>query len=298
MNEFGLVEIIKNLSQSSYIGDDCAYLEDLGIVVSQDSLVEDVHFRLSWMSPKELGVKSALVNISDVIASGAKPVYISVSLSLPREQNEKFVTEFYEGLTSVCKNYDVKIIGGDLTGSDKVFVSVTIIGKVSGHNISSRKNAKSGYNVWVYGEHGSSAAGLRCLEKGLLEPKSLINAHKKPKLCSKVPMIVESYAMMDTSDGLVDALYKIAIASGVTLKIDFDKIPFNSEIKVFEDYEDLILYGGEDYGLVAVVPQNYDLEGFAKIGSVIEKTNTPLIINKQGAILQVNSIEEFTFNHF
>lgn len=298
MNESNLIETIKNLTQSSYIGDDCAYLKDLGIVVSQDSLIENVHFRLSWMSPKELGIKSALVNISDVIASGAKPVYMSVSLSLPREQNEKFVTEFYQGLTSVCKNYDVKIIGGDLTGSDKVFVSVTVIGKTSGHNISSRKNAKSGYNIWVYGEHGSSAAGLRCLEQGLSRANSLIKAHKEPQLCSKFPDIVESYAMMDTSDGLGDALYKIAIASDVTLKIYFDKIPFNSEIKVFEDYEDLILYGGEDYGLVAVVPQNYELEGFAKIGSVIEKTNTPLVINKQGMILEINSIDDFIFNHF
>lgn len=298
MNECGLIETIKNLTQSSYIGDDCAYLEDLGIVVSQDSLVEDVHFRLSWMSPKELGIKSALVNISDVIASGAKPVYISVSLSLSRGQNENFVAEFYQGFTSVCKDYDVKIIGGDLTGSDKVFVSVTIIGEVSGHNVSSRKNAKCGYNVWVYGNHGSSAAGLRCLEQGLSGVKSLIQAHKEPKLCSKVPYIVESYAMMDTSDGLADALYKIAIASGVTLKIDFDKIPFNSEIKVFEDFEDLILYGGEDYGLVAAVPQNYNLEGFVKIGSVIEKANTPLVINKQGTILEINSIDDFVFNHF
>ena len=96
MNENRLVDIIKDITQSRYIGDDCAFLKDLGITVSQDSLVEDVHFRLSWMSPLELGRKTALVNISDIIASGAKPCYMSISLSLPKGVNENFVQDFVE----------------------------------------------------------------------------------------------------------------------------------------------------------------------------------------------------------
>lgn len=82
---------------SEYIGDDCAYLKDLGIVVTQDSLVENVHFCMDFITPFQLGYKSVMVNISDVAASGAEPKYLTVSLSLPADIDSDFVREFYLG---------------------------------------------------------------------------------------------------------------------------------------------------------------------------------------------------------
>lgn len=298
MYESELIAGIKNITQSRYIGDDCAYLDELGITVSQDSLVEDVHFRLKWMRPFELGEKTALVNISDVLASRARPKYITISLSLPNTIQKDFVEEFYKGVMKSCTEYDVEVVGGDLTGSDKVFISATIIGVLNNQKATSRKASKAGYKVVVFGEHGSSAAGLRLLEHGANTPSALIEAHKRPKLCKKLPVCETPFAMMDSSDGLADALIKIANASQLSLEIDFEKIPFNPEIKIFEDYENLILFGGEDYGLIAVLPQNVETEGFVQIGSAISQQEVPLIIHKAGELLKIRSVEDSTYNHF
>ena len=140
MNEKELIKIIKTSLKSDYIGDDCAYLKDLGIVISQDSLVENVHFKTDFITPYQLGYKSIMVNISDICASGAKPTYLTISLSLPKHTDEKFVREFYEGAKDAANG--VEIVGGDLTGSDRIYVSVTAIGLAKGRKISSRSNAQ------------------------------------------------------------------------------------------------------------------------------------------------------------
>lgn len=85
MKEKELINIIKSTLNSSFIGDDCAYLKDLGIVITQDSLVEDIHFKTDYTTPFKLGWKAAAVNISDICASGAEPKYLTIALSLPKE---------------------------------------------------------------------------------------------------------------------------------------------------------------------------------------------------------------------
>ena len=163
MKEKEFIQIIKSTLNSEYIGDDCAYLKSLGIVITQDSLVENVHFKMDYMTPYQLGYKSVMVNISDICASGAKPEYLTISLSLPKHIDKDFIKNFYEGAKEACQ--DVEIVGGDLTGSDKIFVSVTAIGSTKNRKISSRSNAKEGYKVIVSGEHGNSAKGTNRREK-------------------------------------------------------------------------------------------------------------------------------------
>ena len=107
MREKNFIEIIKNTLNSNYIGDDCAYLKDLGIVITQDNLVEDVHFSLKYSNPYQLGWKSAMVNISDICASGAEPKYLTVGLSLPASVDNDFVENFYKGLKSASKNIEI-----------------------------------------------------------------------------------------------------------------------------------------------------------------------------------------------
>ena len=256
MNEKELIKIIKTTLNSEYIGDDCAYLEDLGIVVSQDSLVEDVHFKLEFITPFQLGYKSVMVNISDICASGAEPKYLTIALSLPNYVDEKFVEEFYKGAKEASG--DVKIVGGDLTGGEKVFISVTAIGATKNRKISSRSNAKVGYKILVSGEHGNSATGLKMLLNGrkLEQSSKFIKAHLMPvaqrKFSQKIAtQITENYAMMDTSDGLADALIQIAKASKVRVKINTSKIPHDKNVDM-----QTVLYGGEDYQLVVAVPKD------------------------------------------
>ena len=283
MKEQTLINIIKNQTGDEYIGDDCAYLKDLGIVVTQDSLVEDVHFKLTWCTPYQLGYKAVTVNISDVLASGAEPKYITIALSLPASIDENFVEEFYKGAKSALRG--AKIIGGDITGSDKVFISITAIGTTKGRKISSRKNAKIGDVVITKGEFGKSALGLMELKNGG-KKLELIRAHLEPQLEDNFAKEIATqidceYAMMDTSDGLADALFQIANSSNVSI-----------DSKIVEG-----IFGAEDYKLVATVPRKFlkRLTEYEIIGEVIERQD---YILKIGEKKYYNYDELGLYNHF
>lgn len=300
MKEKEFITIIKNTLNSPYIGDDCAYLKDLGIVVTQDSLVEDIHFSTKFISAFDLGFKAVMVNVSDVAASGAEPKYLTVSLSLPSNVKGDFVEEFYNGCKKACGN-DVQIVGGDITGSEKIYISICAIGKTLGRNISSRKNAKIGQKVIVSGIHGSSSAGLKLLLEGKNSPEKFIKSHINPvaqvEFGKNISTTVkESYAMMDTSDGLMDGLSTIANESGVLLDIDFDKIPYDKDIEQFENWQDLVLFGGEDYQILATVPQSYD--GGIEIGTVCDGLGVNLKLDESVKHYSKQDVEEKIFNHF
>lgn len=283
MKEHDFINIIKNRTKSPYLGDDCAYIKELGIVITQDNFVENVHFKKDWATPYQIGYKATAVNISDVLASGAKPAYLSVGLSLPSYINEDFITEFYNGVKMA--SHGAEVIGGDITGGEKIFISITAIGKTDNRKISSRKFAKEGYVVIVSGKFGESAKGLEQLKAGLKETSS-IKAHLEPILDinfseSISTQINTDYAMMDSSDGLADALFQIAKASNV---------------KIMTNYIEG-MFGAEDYKLVAVVPQSIlaKISNYEIIGQVV---------NFDGAYLQIedkkysNYNELGLFNHF
>lgn len=256
MKELEFINIIKKQTNSQFIGDDCAYIKDLNIVITQDNFVEDVHFKKEWATPYQIGYKAAAVNISDILASGAEPKYLSIGLSLPNVETS-FIEDFYKGVEAASNG--AIIVGGDITGSDKIFISITAIGSTLNRKISSRSFAKPGYIVISNGSYGKSAKGLR----ELLEGKSFsenIKEHLEPSIdCifSKEisTQIEKDYAMMDTSDGLADALFKIAESSNVTIKTPLIEGMFEAE----------------DYNLVAAVPKdilpyisNYNIIGKVK----------------------------------
>lgn len=300
MKEKDFINIIKQTLHSKYIGDDCAYLEDLGIVITQDSLVEDIHFSLNYFSPFELGYKSVAVNLSDIAASGAEPKYLTISLSLPDKVNNDFIKEFYKGCKSACPN-TCQIVGGDITGADKIYISVCAIGSTQNRNISSRKNAKKGYKVVITGEHGSSDIGLKLLQQGKTTPQEIIQKHLMPNAQIEFGKLLGSnikkdYAMMDTSDGLMDALSTIATESNVLLEIDFDKIPHNPLIETFENWQNSVLFGGEDYGIIAAIPEQYNYG--IQIGNVKEGQGVNLRTDKEIIHYTKTDVENKIFNHF
>ena len=295
MKEKEFIDIIKSTINPELIGDDCAYLEDLGIVISQDSLVEDIHFKFAYTDAYKLGYKAAMVNISDICASGAEPEYMTVALSLPPDKDGEFIQKFYEGVKAAAP--DIKIAGGDITGScEKVYISIAIIGKTAGRTISSRSHAAPGQLVIVSGEHGNSAEGLKRLLNGKNCPEKFLNAHLMPGAEREFSRqiaenIIEPYAMMDTSDGLMDALSQIAYSSGVKLSVNYNKIPHDA----FVDKAN-VLYGGEDYKLVATIPESL----LSKLDKafVIGKVEKGLGVELDGKILTKEDIESKIFNHF
>ena len=283
MKEQDFINIIKKQIGTEYIGDDCAFLKDLGIVVTQDSLVEDVHFKMNWCTPYQLGFKAVTVNISDVLASGAEPKYVTIALSLPSKTEKKFVEEFYKGAKSALRG--AKIIGGDITGADKVYISIAAIGTTNGRKISSRSNAHVGDVVITKGEFGKSSLGLKELMTGGSDSE-LIRSHLEPQLeenfANEIATQINSeYAMMDTSDGLADALFQIASSSNVSI-----------DAKFVEG-----IFGAEDYKLVATVPREFlkKLTEYEIIGKVVEKHD---YILKIGDKKYYNYDELGLYNHF
>lgn len=312
MKEIDYINIIQNVLSSNHIGDDCAYLEDLGIVITQDSLVEDIHFKRNFSTPFELGYKSIAVNLSDIYASGAEAKYLTVALSLPKSVDEKFIKEFYNGAKSILNG--AKIVGGDITGSnDKIFVSVCAIGSTKGRKISSRKNAKVGYKIITNGTHGSSNAGLNLLlNNDRNSYPEIVKEHLMPSISNKLSDAIATsakndYAMMDSSDGLMDALYKIADFSKVSAIVDFEKIPYNKDLEKIEnfDYKKAIFFGGEDYRLVCAISandlKNIDESLYTIIGEIQEKTDSNTVkvqIDSKEIGFNANSLEKNLFNHF
>lgn len=316
MKELNFIEIIKNtLNFSSFLGDDCAFLEDLDIFVTQDTLVEDVHFSLYTISPYMLGRKAVSVNLSDLAAAISQPKYISVSLSMPKTIKDSFVSELYRGINDVCKEYNVKVIGGDITGSDKIVISICAIGKKVSLFNSSRSYAKKDDYILVTGEFGSSSAGLYGLTNFLYTEQSLINSHLNPtprvNEGLKLSSIIDSnITVMDCSDGLVDALYKVSLASKHSLKIDINEVPVSNELIEFSarnnlDYKNFVKWGGEDYELLICVPEEtyskLDLSIFKCIGRVQNKDNNPCVSIKDDKNIEKITKEIFesnSFNHF
>lgn len=316
MKELDFLQIInQTLSRNSHIGDDCAYLRELGIVVTQDSLVEGVHFSREFASPYQIASKAIMVNLSDIFASGAIPKYFTISLSLPKDIGGNFVKEFYKACEDAANEYDFEVVGGDLTGSEKIYISICAIGMAKGRRISSRRNARVGDYVITTGVHGSSAAGLWLLQNnkriGEGAVSKLIDKHLAPiprgRLSQEIATKIDyAYAMMDTSDGLVDALFKIAQASNVLISVDFEKILYDKEIEEVAkfadvDFKDWILYGGEDFQLVACIDEE-NLKKisapFAVIGRVEQKSENHFVQVNFGTEAQKIYDLEKTFNHF
>ncbi|MDD3237713.1 MAG: thiamine-phosphate kinase [Candidatus Gastranaerophilales bacterium] len=316
MKENKFLEIInKTLSDNSYLGDDCAYLEDLGIFITHDTLVENVHFSLSTTDAFTLAKKAVNVNLSDLASNLAIPKYITVSLSLPNKISEDFVKDFYTGLNEEAEKASFKIIGGDLTGGSNIVISICAIGKKSTSIKVSRKYAQTGDIIVTTGTYGSSVCGLYCLEKGKNCPLSPITAHISPKAKLQESKILSdklsrNSAIMDTSDGLMDAAFKIAKMSGVEIELDFNKIPYDKDIKIIAqnakiDYVDWILWGGEDFELFCSVSENdfkkLDKKIFKPIGKVTAKNTNGLVkLKTDNKIIEIDE-ETFntkSFNHF
>ena len=121
--ELGLLAELERLGLIVGVQHDAAQLAG-DLVVTQDALVEGVHFRLDWLSWRDLGWRAAAVNLSDLAASGAAPEALLVTLVAPAATRTEDVVELYEGLAET----GVPVVGGDTTQGPVLVVSVTALG--------------------------------------------------------------------------------------------------------------------------------------------------------------------------
>jgi thiamine-monophosphate kinase len=244
------------------IGDDAAIFSATGsrLVATVDTAVEGIHFRRNWSSPFQIGAKLTTASLADVFAMGGEPKYLLVAAAIPESDNKEIIEELAKGIRSVADRFQVSVIGGDLSKSEKLLLSITALGEIDRTPLT-RSGAKAGQIVYVSALPGLSAAGLATLSRNLDRPKFVIDAHLNPKLTRPERLMGVASAMSDISDGLsIDALH-IAQESKVAIHFSKDLISkagdfsYLSEIadEFNEDVFNWILNGGEDHFFIATV---------------------------------------------
>ena len=232
VGERGLLAELQRRGLATRIENDAAQLAG-GRVVTQDALVEGVHFRLDWISWRDLGFRAAVVNLSDLAASGADPEGLVVTLAAPGETELEDVLELYAGIAEA----GVPVVGGDTSASERLVLSVTAVGH--SERVPGRGGARPGDTLVVTGPLG--AAGVAFREQRYVRPPLRIAEGRE--------LASTAHAMLDISDGLaVDAAH-LAERSGCRVVIELDRVPL-AEGATVED-----LGFGEDYELLAAVPE-------------------------------------------
>ncbi|HEX2535446.1 MAG TPA: thiamine-phosphate kinase, partial [Chitinophagaceae bacterium] len=174
LGEFGLIEHLtknielQNASTIVGVGDDAAVIDHYGkqTVITNDLLIEGVHFDLMYTPLKHLGYKTVVVNISDIYAMNAVPTQITLGLAFSNRFSLEALEDFYEGVYAACEQYGVDLIGGDTTSSQVGFViSCTAIGEVSPDLFVRRDTARKGDLLCVSGDLGAAYVGLLFLER-------------------------------------------------------------------------------------------------------------------------------------
>src|SRR5882672_3981840 len=174
LGEFGLIDHLtknnetKNASTILTVGDDAAVIDHYGkqTVITTDMLVEGIHFDLVYTPLKHLGYKSVVVNLSDIYAMNATPTQITLSIAFSNRFSLEALDEFYEGVYAACDKYNVDLVGGDTTSSQKGFIiSITAIGEVADGQYVKRSTAQKGDLLCVSGDLGGAFLGLTILER-------------------------------------------------------------------------------------------------------------------------------------
>ena len=289
IGEFGLIDRISTHFTApagvTGIGDDCAVIPQksgLDTLISTDLLVEGRHFLLEDVSPRDLGWKSAAVNISDIAAMGGRPESAFLSIALPGSLDAGWMDGFIEGFATLCKRYGVQLLGGDTSLSpDRLFINITVTGSCPHGSAKLRRTACPGDIICVTGTLGDSACGLQLIleRRGAAkrpfatqplpekDAEYLIERHYRP-----IPRVEEGiklssnpavHAMMDVSDGIASDLRHILDASGCGAAVNLPELPLSESLQRFclsrgTDPYSPAVEGGEDYELLFTIEPGAD----------------------------------------
>jgi thiamine-monophosphate kinase len=302
IGEFKLIDEFKSIASKFVnpkvlqgIGDDASVLKppaDRLTLVTTDTLMQAVHFNLSYTSMKHLGQKAAVANLSDIAAMSGLPVAALVSLGIHSNISLEMIKEFYEALANELGKFNCVIAGGNTSASAIGFViNITLVGEVEPDRQIFRNGAKPEDVVCVTGDLGRSKAGLKILQR---EEERYLKAgqpadfspnfggyddalqkHLLPEarvtLSRTLSEKIRVHSMIDVSDGLISDLMHICTSSNMTAEIEEELIPIDPITRRIanefgEDPLDYALFGGEDYELLFTIGEKdfsklYSLEG-------------------------------------
>ena len=314
LNTVGEVGLIERIRQSTSapthvetvrgIGDDAAVFDwgtDYGLLAT-DTLVEGIHFDLTYVPLKHLGYKAVTFGVSDIAAMNGLPVQVMIGIGLSSRFPVEAVVELYEGIRAACEAYNVDLVGGDTTASRSgLILSVTVLGKVPKDLITYRNTAQPNDVLCVTGDLGAAYLGLQLLEREkqvfLADPNMqptlseerayLVQRQLKPDARTDIvhelrDLNVRPTAMIDISDGLASELLHLCRQSNTGAVIFDENIPIDDQTHLAADEFKIspvtaALNGGEDYELLFTVrPQEFEkIATNARITAIGYLTNNP-----------------------
>jgi thiamine-monophosphate kinase len=295
------------------IGDDTAILkvaENEELLVTTDTLISGVHFP-EETDPRAIGHKALAVNLSDIAAMGGDARWFTLALSLP-EPDPEWLQAFADGLLSLAKKVDVRLVGGDTTRGD-LSVTISVMGTAPDDSAIRRSGARPGDSIFVTGYPGFAAMGLAALKgmknQSVIERVEYVNKLNYPQARLQEGLFLRAYAtsMIDISDGLAADLGHILQESNCSAVIDSEKLmnlqPEPSSVPK-KQFLEAALFGGDDYELLFTIPaekimmfeQNW-LESFSCVTRIGEITPGEGLIIKDGNGKNMN-IDNTGYNHF
>lgn len=277
MNELDLIRAIARWSGNTLIGDDCAILtppRGRQLLVTTDMLVEGIHFRFGVHSAHDCGWKALARGLSDIAAMGGDLHWCFVSLALSPATDREWLAGFYRGLTALARRHGVSLAGGDLTRSAQLSADVTVIGSTPTGRALTRSGGQAGDRLYVTGPLGALAA-------------SGYSLRPEPRLDTGLRLRrLRATACIDISDGLSLDLHRLALASGVSARID--EVPIASGATL-----EHALRGGEDYELLfALPPSKRPPKGCIRIGSLTQ--GKPGTVSFRGKRLRAQGWDPFS----
>ena len=318
------------------VGDDAAIV-GIGdpLAIAADVLVEDADFR-KGADPRRLGRKTLNVNLSDLAAMGAAPLYAVLVVGLPRWVDRPYFDAFAGGVREAAAEHGVAVVGGDLSASPVLFASITVLGRPSRNGALTRTGASPGDALYVSGTLGAADAGLRLLEAGyslsddkkVRAPKGrratgeraaeiarLIRHQSDPRPMVELGQTLAASSLassaMDVSDGLVKDLFRLCRASRVSAALDAALLPVDSALRDLSgliglDPLEAALYGGEDFGLLFTVPRRrlMAVEGLAgrfalrRIGTIVPPGEGARTVVTLSRDGRVSALADAGFDHF
>ena len=239
------------------IGDDAAVLRPppgAELVATVDAVVEGVHAGPGF-SPEDLGWKSLAVNLSDVAAMGARPLWALVALATPPAEDPRRLVRIGRGIAACARRYGTAVVGGNVTSAAQVSVTVTVVGAVARGRALLRSGGRPGDLLVVSGHLGDAALGLR---PGAARPLWARQRRPRPRVALGQAAVGVARAAIDVSDGLLQDLGHLCEASGTGARVELARLPLSAAYRAAtrgdRDPFEAALSGGEDYELVLAVP--------------------------------------------
>ena len=308
MNEFDFIERLRGQANSrkhstrilTGIGDDAAIISESAgrdLIVTTDLLIEDVDFHRRATPAHLLGHKALAVSLSDIASMGARPFWSFLSIGLPRDEwNSNFKDDFYEGFFALADHFGVTLAGGDVSETKSgIVIDSVVLGEVASGAAVKRSGARPGDQIYVTGNLGAAAAGLKLIELGarVSEPPAVAGGltsvsratesssdkrsdddaiqtlllrqlRPQPRVGWGIVLGEQQLAsaMIDLSDGLSSDLSHLCKESNAGATIDAAAIPLDEDVRQLcgrraLDPLALALHGGEDFELLfTVAPEN------------------------------------------